>query len=112
MKSVRIVAKWDEDEAQSLVLVAAQDENGWIADNVEMFGYVKDQDDDHKYVRYPFVAEKISERDAVLDWGALDNTTATANLYGRRLVAGEKIQRIENREIYEYTIVSIVPFGS
>jgi hypothetical protein len=111
VKPVRIVATWDEDENQTFVLIAIQDDRGWLSDNVEIFGYVKDWDENCRYARYPFVVECLSDTEAILDWGGFDSTTTTtADIYGRRLVQGEKVVRVEDGESSVYTIKSIVPF--
>jgi hypothetical protein len=57
-----------------------------------------------------FVAERLSDTEAILDWGGFDPTTTTADVYGRRLVQGEKVVRVEDGESSVYTIKSIVPF--
>ncbi|CAN7635873.1 hypothetical protein LJR232_004677 [Aquipseudomonas alcaligenes] len=111
MKPVRIVAQWAEDERQTLVIVALQADDMSIATTVEAFGYVKDYDDeDRMYVRYPFVLEEYSDTEALMDWGALDDTRTLIDLYGRRIVPGEALIRNERGERYDYQVVSVEPF--
>ena len=113
MSYVRIVAAYDDDDRQRMIIVGPQKIDNSLSDNVEMFGYIKDwSEDESNYVEYPFILKNISETDGVADWGAFDETRTVLDVYGRRLVEGEKIVRTENNEVYKYTIISISEIGS
>lgn len=109
MTPVRIVASYDEDETQKIVIVGFLTNDGHLKPGAEAFGYVVDWDEDSNCnLRYPFVLEPVDENNAMLSWGGFDSTPTSINVMGRRLVTGEKIVRRESGESSHYTVRSVV----
>lgn len=108
MPFIRLVATYDQDQRESMVIVGPQDEKGHLVGKYEMFGYSKEWVEESKtYCRYPFILTRISHDEAVADWGDWDDTKTILDVLERRLVKGEKIVRSESGDKHSYTIVGI-----
>lgn len=109
MIHVRMVATYNDDVEQNIVIVGFLTEERHLRPNAEAFGYAKDWDDEDKvYHRFPFILEPIDDEHAMLSWGGFDTTSSEIDVMGRRLVEGEKVVRREDGEHWEYTIKSII----
>ena len=113
MTYVRIVATYNDDERQKIIIVGPQKETKYLASNIEMFGYIRDwSEEENNYVEYPFILRNLSEKDGIADWGAFDTTKTILNLYGRRIAPGEAIERTEDNVIYNYTISAVTEINA
>jgi hypothetical protein len=109
MKYARIVATYDDDKAQKVIIVGALTEDGHLHPKAEAFGFVVDWcEESESYCRYPFVLEPIDQTSAALSWGGFDDTRSTVDLLGRKLVKGEQFMRSESGQRWRYTIQSVI----
>ena len=106
MNVYKIIAKYEEDENQSIVIVGKFKENNFLDSDSEYYGYVRDYSD-IGYRRYPFVMEEYDDKNAILDWGGFDDTKTTLNIFRRRIAVGEKLIRTEQNEPSNYTITEV-----
>ena len=108
MHHARIVATYDTDTQQKIIIACRLTDAGHLQPGAEGFGYVTDwEDDEQRYAQYPFILQPLDNSQAALSWGAFDTTQTTVDIMGRRLVAGEKLVRREANERYAYTIISV-----
>lgn len=109
MTHTRIVASYDGDKTQKIVIVGSVSADGHLRPKAEAFGYVTDWDDESNCnLRYPFILEPIDQGVAMLNWGGFDATQTSIDIMGRRLVKGETFTRRESGESWRYTIQSVV----
>ena len=108
MNYARIIAKYDQDPGETLVIIGRLGNGDQLQAGAEAYGYAKDwNDDEQNYARYPFILEPLDAHSAALSWGSFDDTKSVIDIMGRRLAKGVKLIRQEIGERHSYTIQSI-----
>jgi hypothetical protein len=108
MNYARIIAEYDQDSKQTLVIIGRLGNGDQLQPGAEAYGYAKDWiEDEQNYGRYPFILEPLDAHSAALSWGSFDDTKSVVDIMGRRLAKGVKLIRQEIGERYTYTIKSI-----
>lgn len=106
MTTAKITAVDKEEERQIIIFQGKLDANNYLDEESKYTGYVIDWDEE-EFGTYEFTMEYQRDQNGILIWNDGDETRTVINVFQRRIVPNEQIERNDAGERAYYTVRAV-----